>query len=899
MEWAIIGVLLVLAIPAMSIVALVKSLNARDEILRLQTRLAALESRLPANAATPIKPAPPFITTPPAVATAAQEPSVEPASIEQPGVKPIPAAAAPAFTAPASAGLEERFGTQWVVWIGGLALALGGLFLVRYSIEAGLIGPGIRIVLGELFAAALIGAGEWARRNEAAAGFAAIASQHIPSILTAAGTVAAYATVYAAFALYGFISAAVAFILLGLVALATLAAALLHGPALAGLGIVGAFVTPLLIASDEPSYWALYLYLAIVTAAAFALARIRLWRWLAITAVVLGTLWTFPGIDHPVVEALGAHLFHVIAGFALAAALIVSGLLFGPSAEPGKIDRISSGAIAAYLFAAAALAVGANHDGAALIVFALMTAATVAIAWRSEAALFALPAAALFTIAVLLQWAAPEMFDTLVMPAGVTGGAIPGPPTGTEWHLALGAAFAVLFGLTGYAAQGRSENPVAALVWSATAAAAPIAILIALYWRVAHFDRLIPFAALALALAALYGYATELLSKRTPRPGLAGSAAVFATGAVAALALAFTFALDKGWLTVALALMVPGIAWIAVQRPLPALRYLAAGVIVLVLLRTGYEPRIVGDDIGATPIFNWLLYGYGVPAAAFWTAEILLRRRADDVPARMADSAAILFTVLLLMLEIRHYINNGDVFRNSTALAEVAMQIAVGLAMSIGLERLRLRSNNIVHNIGALIIAGATLAAIVFGLIVTVNPMVTDRPVGGAFFNLVLLGYGIPAVLAAILALTARQARPLAYRMIAATVAVALSLAYLSLEIRTLYHGPFLTRGVTSDAEQYTYSAVWLVFGVLLLVAGFLLRSQPARLASAAVVALTIAKVFLIDMADLTGIYRALSFIGLGIVLVGIGWLYQRLLFPATAKAPPPSPDPAPAGNQP
>jgi uncharacterized membrane protein len=153
------------------------------------------------------------------------------------------------------------------------------------------------------------------------------------------------------------------------------------------------------------------------------------------------------------------------------------------------------------------------------------------------------------------------------------------------------------------------------------------------------------------------------------------------------------------------------------------------------------------------------------------------------------------------------------------------------------------------------------------------------------FFNLILLGYGIPAVLAAILALVVRNSRPLAYRAIAATAAVGLSLVYLSLEIRTLYHGAILTRGVTSDAEQYTYSAVWLMFGVLLLVTGFLLRSQPARLASAAVVALTIAKVFFIDMAGLTGIFRALSFIGLGAVLVGIGWLYQRMLFPARGKA--------------
>ena len=91
---------------------------------------------------------------------------------------------------------------------------------------------------------------------------------------------------------------------------------------------------------------------------------------------------------------------------------------------------------------------------------------------------------------------------------------------------------------------------------------------------------------------------------------------------------------------------------------------------------------------------------------------------------------------------------------------------------------------------------------------------------------------------------------------------------------------------------------MWLVFGVVLLVAGLLLRSQPARMASAAVVALTVAKVFLVDIADLEGIFRALSFIGLGAVLVGIGWLYQRLLFPARAKAATPGPIGAGNGNE-
>ncbi|HEY7231232.1 MAG TPA: DUF2339 domain-containing protein [Pseudolabrys sp.] len=871
----IIGLaLLILAIPVIAIVAFVMTLKAREKIGRLELRVAALE------AGQAIQPVAAPTDRAPAPAAVVSEP-------EPPVAAPVAESASPkpAVFTPPRATLEERFGTQWVVWIGGIALALGAIFLVRYTVEMGLLGPGVRIFLAAVFSAILVAAGEWARRNEIAAGIVPISSRHIPGILTAAGTIAAYATVYAAFTLYGFLSPAAAFVLLGLVALATLAAALLHGPALAGLGLVGAFITPVLVTTGSADYWALYVYLAIVTAAAFALARVRLWRWLAITATVLGVLWTWAGAEPDHIEALAAHLFHVVAGFALAATLIVSGLAYGPSAERGKTDEVSSGALGAYLFAAAFLVINSDHSNSALAIFTLLTAATVAIAWRTEAALWAVPAAGVLVAAVMIQWAAPEFVDSLLLSPGVTAGAIPGPPAGTSLHLVLGAALAAIFGLSAFAVQGRTANAFNAQLWSLSGVVVPIVILIALYLRIAQLDRSIPFALLALGLAALYGYATEHLGKRQPQAGLASAAAIYAAGAVASLALALTFALDRGWLTVGLALMVPGIAWISERRPLPALRYLAAAIIVVVLLRIGYEPRIVGNDVGTTPIFNWLLYGYGVPAASFWYAGHLLRRRADDLPARMADAAAILFTVLLVLLQIRHFMNNGDIFRRSAALAEIAMQVSVGLAMTIGLEHVRMRTNSIMHNAGALLIFAATMLAALFGLGVSVNPLFTGRPVGGAFFNLVLLGYGIPALLAGILALTARKTRPLAYRAVAATAAVGLALMYLGLEVRTLFHGEILTRGATTDAEQYTYSAVWLAFGVLLLIAGFRLQSQPARLASAAVVALTIGKVFLVDMSGLTGIFRALSFIGLGAVLVGIGWIYQRMLFPSRRDA--------------
>ena len=121
--------------------------------------------------------------------------------------------------------------------------------------------------------------------------------------------------------------------------------------------------------------------------------------------------------------------------------------------------------------------------------------------------------------------------------------------------------------------------------------------------------------------------------------------------------------------------------------------------------------------------------------------------------------------------------------------------------------------------------------------------------------------------------------RPAAYANTLAAGALILALTYVTAEIRRLYHGPIMVVGPTSGAEQYTYSIAWLAFGVILLGIGILANSQRARLASAAVIALTILKAFVIDMSALTGVYRALSFMCLGLVLVAIGWLYQRILF--------------------
>ena len=886
---------------AIAIVGLIVARKAFDQIAVLRARLDLLETLASPAAATSAAPPPLPAHEPPVAPSAADQIRVETTEAEappiQPATEPQPASEMPELPPPlppAEPGFEERLGTRWVVWVGGLTLALGGFFMVRYSIEAGLLGPGVRTMLGGAFALALLAAGEWTRRKESISAIDALPIANIPAILTAAGTAVAFATVYAAYALYEFLAPATAFILLGMVALGTLAAALLHGPALAGLGIAAAFATPVLVSSDKPDFWALYIYLAIVTAAAFGLARIRLWRWLAVTTLVFALLWTFPCLQCGP-SMVGPHAFHVMSGFILAALLVVCGFMFGPPADEGEVEPFSSASLAVYLVGATLIVVNSSHADTAIIVFTLLVAGTLLVAWRAEAAIGAVGAAAVLVFVVFAEWAVRGNPDMLVLPGGPLPGI--GPATtdsAVTLHLVTAAIFAAGFGVAGFLAQGRYISAIIPVVWSAVAVFTPLALLVALYARIAHLDRSIPFAILAVVLAAAFGAATELLTKREDRPGLQVSIALFATGALAAMALALTFALEKGWLTIALALMSAGTAWISLQRPIPFLRSLSAILAGIVMLRIGYEPRIVGDMVGTTPIFNWLLWGYGIPALSFWAGSIFLRRGGDDAPLRTVESAAILFTVLLVFLEIRHAVNGGDVYRDTAGLTEVALQVCAALAMAIGLERLRIRTGSVVHDIAAILLTLFAGAATVIGLMVLETPILWPTDVGGVFFNLLLLGYALPAVLALLLSYAVAGRRPVSYANTIAAGALVLALTYVTFEIRRLYHGPVLTHGPTTGVEQYTYSIAWLAFGVALLGIGIFFNSQRARLASAVVIALTILKAFLIDMSTLTGVYRALSFMCLGLVLVAIGWLYQRILF--RRQTPPAAPAAQPGG---
>ena len=141
--------------------------------------------------------------------------------------------------------------------------------------------------------------------------------------------------------------------------------------------------------------------------------------------------------------------------------------------------------------------------------------------------------------------------------------------------------------------------------------------------------------------------------------------------------------------------------------------------------------------------------------------------------------------------------------------------------------------------------------------------------------------------MAALIARHARDVRPRWYVMGATILAGLLLFAYVTLEVRHAFQGDnvgFMRS--TSSAEVWTYSAAWLVLGLVFLAYGIWRGSREARMASAALVLLSVAKVFLLDLSGLTGLWRALSFISLGVVLIGIGLAYQKLVFAKPAASP-------------
>ncbi|WP_246776906.1 DUF2339 domain-containing protein [Microvirga sp. VF16] len=878
--------LLVLSIPICAIAGLVLGLSARGRLDALHQRIAILEAELRLAKA----------QTGGQTASASEAPpaATPETPVEEPVVVPEPEPSRPTVSvptvqatvpqpAPARQDFEEKLGARWAVWIGGIALALGGIFLVRYSIEQNLLSPGTRIALGGLFALALIGAGEWLRRRELELVLPGIPSANVPAILTAAGTCSAFASAYAAYALYDLITPATTFVLLGLIAVLTMIAATLHGPILAALGLLGAIGSPLLVSSDKPQPWALVIYLAFVVLPAYGVAHLRLWRWLALAAPIGVLAWTFLIFIMDDTDALPA-MVHLVVQTGLAAVfLAVIPYRHVSDAESG-IDWPASGILFAFGLAGIAISSSVIAGDARPVFVAAMALVLLATGIRFSSAAPATAWAALTVAGALLVWPiAAEIGGTPENLFYQSGDAFAVRPHALQAYLALALLLPAAIAGASLVRSARSPHlGVSTAAWYAgTAVIGPLLALIAAYWRVAEFERSLPFALVAGGLALAFIAAAGWLNRQpsSPENPIRLTLGATASAALAALALGLTFALDKGMLTVAFALTALGTAWVADRIAIPALRYAVGTIGVIILGRLIWDPTIVGGDPGPV-LFNWLLWGYGVPALAFLAAGRLLQRTGRDWTVRLTESLGIAFAAFLIFFEIRHALRAGDPLAATTDLLEIGLVATESLVFALVLTRLDIRQSDPVYRWGSLIFKALSLVLCAGGLLLVVNPLLTeDEVLGGPLFNALIPAYLLPAVLAAALALIERRARPRPYSLSSAVLSLLLFSAYIGLAIRRIAAGPQLAlwKGFT-QGEQWSYSLALLLIGILLLGLGLVFNNRSARLVSAVYLVLAVLKVFIVDLANLEGVMRALSFIGLGLVLISISLVYQRLL---------------------
>ena len=840
--------------------------------------MATTDTGLPVPDAAPASTASPGTASPDADSSGIVPSGTAPPGGVPTGTIPPPWAEPPIGPAPVW-DLESLLTMRWGVWLGSAALLLAGVFLIRYAVEEDLLGPATRCAAAALLGLALLGAAEWLFRRDVPVAAGPFRTDQAPAGLAAGGTAILFAAAYGFGPFYDLVPPLVAFAAMALTSFLAMAASLRYGPLTAATGLAGAFMTPALIGSQNPSLPGLFTYLLLVSAAALAVMRYTAWTWLGWATAFAGGAWVW--------GAATAFIHHGPDPWAAAvfvpAAAALNLIMLPPAALDHKIGRRLAWIPFAWL-GFCGLVVEAVAPGIVprLALFALCPLAI----WKGvvEPRMDRLPwVAALLGWMLLLIWDVPNWNPTgeAVLIEGIVQAIIPGAwaPAEIRPLIAAMALFAAFHAGVGLWLERRAPRP---LHWAALVAAVPVLTLIAAHGRIGAFQRGFFWAGLALALAAaLTAIAAKAASENTQ--AAAGNArqraGVHAAGAAAALALGCAMLLHDQWLTLSIALFLPALAWIEAKADLPPLRRVALAVATLVLIRLLANWYVLEYDFGGMKLANGLIAAYAVPAAAFALAAFLFRRRADDLLVAVLEGGAATFAGIFVSLEIRHWFSNGQGLSGPVDFEELVLHLLTMGVQAMVYLHIAQRTGRTILEWAWRILGGAT--ALGACLVLVFNPGVTGERAG--IFTL-LVAYAVPALLAVIA--RHRLASP-GLRQFLGAYALAAGFVWITLQVHQVFHPTRMSlfQGRISDAEFWSWSCAWLLYGIALMARGIQLRDRMVRMTALSVIALVCLKVFLFDMAGLTGLWRVLSFLGLGLALIGLGAVYRRFVLPGRQAA--------------
>jgi len=250
------------------------------------TRPAAAQAA-PRPPAAAMAPTPPSGTVPPLPDTAPAFPDTAPLPL--PPAQPAPPARPDLVTALFTRARDWLLGGNTVVRIGVVVLFIGLAFLAKYAVEQALLPPQLRLAAIGIAGIALFVFGLRMRgRGADRLGYALT--------LQGAGVAVLYLTVFAAFRLYQFLPAAAAFAALGLICLFCAVIAIAQNALpLAFIGFAGGFAAPVLVSTGQGNHVALFSYYLLLGVAIAVVAWVKAWRALNLlgffATLVVATAW--------------------------------------------------------------------------------------------------------------------------------------------------------------------------------------------------------------------------------------------------------------------------------------------------------------------------------------------------------------------------------------------------------------------------------------------------------------------------------------------------------------------------------------------------------------------------------------------------------------------------------
>jgi uncharacterized membrane protein len=745
--------------------------------------------------------------------------------------------------------LFERYvGGRLLIWAGGIALAVAGIFLVRFSIQVGLISPPVQMALAASFGLLLIGLAEWARRRPGA-----LPDPRVGQSLAGAGIFVLYAAAYGSLVLHHLYGHGTAMVLMIAITGLALGLSLRHGAPTALMGLAGGFATPLLVGERHGQIIPLLFYLGLLDAALFGLAARRGWTWLAAAAALLSFAWSAALLFSAPTDALATGLFVFV--LAVGASL----------PRPGEGRRLALLWPAALGVVQLAVLVGRSDLGlAAWGLFAALAAATFFLAGRNPE-IRPVPALALAAALILLAIKALPPADPHVAEVGV----------GVTLLFAAGGVVSLL------------RRPGEALLWTALAAVAFAAPAIVL--RTLRPELLTPATwGLAFAAAALGPIGLGLLRRaagETEGPRLVAAEAALLLLGIAAYDVVPNALLPAAWLVLG-----TGAAFAAARlrdRDLTILAYAvaafaaAASAILVPRLWEALGTSLIGEPVLATelPPVPRALETLLLPAALLVLLWKVAPRRLPRLGLALPGAAVALAVAGLYILFKQAWglAGRDDYLARGFAERVLITQFLFALGWLVCGGRLPVRGleEDQRRTLGTALTALAAARFVWFDLLVATPLLVALRVGSLPLVNLLAPAY----LLTAFWLYRARQgARGRARSGVWLTLSLVALVAGTLLLVRQAFHGAVLSTPGLPASESYAYSLAALLLSIALLIAGMRIPDKAVRLAGLVLLSATAAKVFLVDASRLEGLLRILSFLGLGIALIGIGKLYTAVL---------------------